>query len=248
MIGPILFQISSFRVYTHGFFLMLGVIIASIVLYWLANKFKYNKSIIFDLIIYTLLFGIIGARITYFILYRSRFESIMDLFKIWQGGLVSWGGFILGIIAATIVLKLYKEKILPWLDILLISSLLGLSIGRFGSFLSGELAGTPSQSILSISGVLPITLFESIYTLVIFLTLIAVCLKYKNIFSPGILSLDAIMLYSLGRFVIDFWRAEGVLTLGLSFGQIFSGAVFIASLILFLFIIMNLRRVKNAIS
>ena len=248
MIGPILFQISSFKVYTHGFFLMIGVILASIVLYLLANKFKYNKSIIFDLIIYTLLFGIIGARVTYFILYRSQFESISDLFKIWQGGLVSWGGFILGITAAAIVLKLYKEKILPWLDILLISSLLGLSIGRLGSFLSGELAGASIQSILSISGILPITLFESIYTLVIFLTLIVVCLKYKNIFTPGILSLDVIMLYSLGRFVIDFWRREKVLALGLSFGQIFSGAMFIASLILFIFIIMNLRRVKNAIS
>lgn len=248
MMGPILFQISSFKVYTHGFFLMLGAIIASIVLYWLANKFKYNKSIIFDLIIYTLLFGIIGARLTYFILYRAQFESALDLFKIWQGGLVSWGGFILGIAAAVVVLKLYKEKILPWLDILLISSLLGLSIGRFGSFLSGELAGTSSQSIFSISGILPITLFESIYNLIIFLTLIVVCLKYKNIFSPGILSLDVIMLYSLGRFIIDFWRAEEVMAFGLSFGQIFSGIVFIISLVLFLFTIMNLRRVKNAIS
>lgn len=248
MIRPILFQISSFKVYTHGFFLMLGAIFASIVLYWLADRFKYNKSIIFDLIIYTLLFGIIGARITYFILYRSQFESASDLLKIWQGGLVSWGGFILGIIAATIVLKLYKEKILPWLDILLISSLLGLSIGRLGSFLSGELAGVPSQSIFSILGILPITLFESIYNLIIFLTLIVVSLKYKNIFSPGILSLNVIMLYSLGRFIIDFWRTEEALALGLSLGQIFSGIVFIVSLILFSFTIMNFKREKNAIS
>lgn len=248
MVGPILFQISSFKVYTHGFFLMLSVVFAGIILYLLANKFKYNKEIIFDLIIYTLLFGIIGARITYFVLYRSQFDSTLDLLRIWQGGLVSWGGFILGIIAAVAILRIYKEKLLPWLDILLVSSLFGLSIGRFGSFLSGELAGVSSHSFLSISGFLPITLFESVYNLIIFLTLTAVYLKYKNIFSPGILSLDVIMLYSLGRFVIDFWRTEEVVALGLSLGQIFSAVVFIASLILFFFTIMNLKRVKNAIS
>jgi phosphatidylglycerol:prolipoprotein diacylglycerol transferase len=247
MIGPILFQISSFRVYTHGFFLMLGVIFASIVLYWLANKFKYNKSIIFDLIIYTLLFGIIGARITYFILYRSQFESALDLFKIWQGGLVSWGGFIFGIAAAAVVLRLYKEKTLPWLDILLVSSVLGLAIGRLGSFLSGELAGLPSSGTFAISGVYPITLYEAIFDFIIFLILIFICIKYKNVFNPGILSLDVIMLYSLGRFIIDFWRAEEALVLGLSLGQIFSAIVFIASFILFFIIITN-RRVKNAIN
>lgn len=248
MIGLTLIQIGTFRVYTHGFFLMLGVICAGIVLFLLVNKFNFNKGVIFDLIIYTLLFGIIGARITYFLLYSNQFTSLFDLFKIWQGGLVSWGGFILGIGAAVIVVKMYKEKVLPWLDILLISSLLGLAIGRLGSFLSGELAGLPYSGLLSISGMHPVTLYEAIYDLIIFVVLIIVYSKYKNLLNPGILALDVLILYSFGRFLIDFFRTESVFAFGLSLGQIFSAFILVISIVMFFIIIMKNRRATNDIT
>ena len=251
MIGPILFQIGSFKVYTHGFFVTIGVILASFVLYRLALKYHYNLSILFDLIIYTLFFGLLGARLTYFFLYRSQFENTVDILKIWQGGLVSWGGFIFGILAATVILSLAKEKILPWLDLLLVSSLLGLAVGRLGSFLSGELAGLPAKGFLAILGVYPVTLFESIYTFIVFLLLITLVLKFKSILPAGFLSLNVIMLYSLGRFVVDFWRAEPAMAFGLSLGQLFSLSMFTIALIIFIVLILQKRsqkRMTDAIS
>lgn len=247
MVGEILFQIGSLKVYTHGTGLVLGVIFSSFVLYKLANKNGLNKAVIFDLIIYSLFTGIIGARIAYFILYRSQFENVAGIAKIWEGGLVSFGGFILGIITAIIVLKIYKEKILPWLDLLLISSLIGMAIGRMGSFLSGELAGLPSSGATAILGVHPITLYESIFNLLIFIILAVLYLKFSKTAESGIFSLNVVMLYSLGRFIIDFWRDEETMALGLSLGQIFSGAVLIISLLLFIYIIFKNRRTLHAI-
>lgn len=233
MIGETFFEIGPLTIYTYGFFVMLAVLAASLMIYVLSKKAKLRKFVIFDLVIYTLLFGIIGARITFYALYSDQFSSFWEIFKIWQGGLVSWGGFILGVITATTVLKIYRENIFKWLDILAISSLLGLSIGRFGSFLSGELAGLPYSGPLSISGVYPITLYESLLLLVLFFVWLIFYLNFRSKTVPGIFGLEVLASYSLGRFLIDFFRQENDIFLGISFGQLFSITIVFLSIIVF---------------
>lgn len=249
MIGEVFFSIGSVHIYTYGFFVMLAVILASFIILVLCQKNNLTKGVIFDLIIYTLIFGIVGARITYYVLYSDQFESFWEIFKIWQGGLVSWGGFVTGFIAAIAVLKIYGEKILPWLDVLTIAGLSALAVGRLGSFLSGELAGLEYHGLFSVKGVYPITLYESLFLFVLFFVWLVVYLIYYKKIRSGFFTLGAIASYSFGRFLVDFLRQEDKIFLKLSLGQIFSLSVFILSLVLLiLFFRSNRKGPENVIT
>lgn len=233
MIGLIFFKIGGITVYTYGFFLVLAVLLASTAMLFFAKRSDKKTDYLLDYVVYTALFGIIGARILFYILYRDDFSNFVDIFKIWQGGLVSYGGFAAGIAAFILAVRASKEKILPWLDILAISSVLGLAIGRLGSFLSGETAGIASVGILSFAGAYPVTLFESIWDMAIFIILSFVYVKRQDKIMPGILTLETLMLYALGRFVIEFFRAESKIVLGLSGSQIFLTLIFLVSIGMF---------------
>lgn len=246
MIGFTLFKIGSVTIYTYGLFLVVGIILACVLMYYLARASEKKTEYILDYIVYTALFGIVGARLAFYILYHSQFTSFVDIFKIWQGGLVSYGGFIFGITAFILAVRSTKEKILPWLDILLISALLGLAIGRLGSFLSGEIAGISHTGFLSANGMYPITLFEAIWNFLIFIFLSVFYFRGHSSMKSGIIALESLMLYSLGRFFIEFFRAEDKVLIGLSLSQIILVFIFIISGILFASQVIGRKGERNA--
>lgn len=247
MIGITLFQIGNLTVYTHGFFLVMGIMLASFLMYYAAKRGSLPTEHLLDYIVYTVLFGIIGARVAFYLLYSQQFSNFIDLFKIWQGGLVSYGGFITGIIAFVLIVRSSKEKILPWLDILAISLLLGLAVGRFGSFLSGELAGLPSSGIFQVRGLFPVTLAEAFWNLALFVLLSVVYFRNNTKIKPGILTLEVLMLYAIGRFIIEFFRNDSTMVIGLSLSQLVLAVIFVTSIAIFIKLILIERKgAKNA--
>lgn len=221
---PTLFTLGSFTFTTHGLFAVLGIILGSVILYNLAKREKLKTDFLFDNIVYMVLSGIVGARITYFFLYRDQFSDLKEIFYLWNGGMVSYGGFILATITLVVFLRYQKEPILKWLDILAISFSFGLFWGRLGNVLAGEYAGYRSYGSFNIEGYIPVTLLEGIFVLIVFLVLLAMHIKNKfqidgQYFGVFMLS------YGLGRFVIDFWRDESLNIFGISLGQVVSLAV-----------------------
>lgn len=209
--NPVLFKIGSVNIYTHGLFLVLAVVAAGICLYLLAEHLWVTSSPVLDLIIYPVLFGIIGARLAYVVVYYSYLSSPLEIFKIWEGGLVSWGGFIMGLIAYVVVVKMYKLSIPLWLDMLAISAMLGVAVGRIGCFVSGELYGVPYTGLGNAGGIFPVTLAESVLALIVFFVLLIAFAKFHKSrsikSSSGIIFLEGALLYSGGRFVLDFLRS-----------------------------------------
>ncbi len=232
--GLVLFEIGPVTVYTHGFFLLLGVLAATTTVYFLAPFRDLDRSKIMDIVVYPLLAGLVGARITYFALYSNQFDSFWQVFRLWDGGLVSWGGFVFALVALYFVTKSLKTSYLKWLDLFMLSSFLGLAIGRFGSFLSGEYAGIPYEGMFAYAGVHPITLYQAFWNMLVFIILFIIFKNLKDLFDDGLIALEGLMLYSLGRFSIDFMRAESDLFWFLSLGQLVSLLVFVVSLIMFI--------------
>ena len=179
---------------------------------------------VFDLTVYSLLAGIIFARLTYFAVYRDQYSSWADLFRVWQGGLVSWGGFIVGISVYVVIVKLYREPIRRWLDLLAIGGLLGISIGRVGSFLSGEYAGKATSLPWSVQGLHPVTLYEAVILLLMFFLFLSLYLRRK-MKREGIFFALTILLYSLVRFGLDFVRSDRSFWLGLTMTQVTSAII-----------------------
>ncbi len=204
---PILFSLGKVNIYTHGTFLVVSVLISSYLMYVLAKFKKLNTELIFDLVVFGLLAGLLFARVSYFVFYRDQFSSVSEIFKIWQGGLVSWGGFLGAIITFLIILKLYKEPVAKWFDLISICAILALSIGRLGSYLSGELAGKSTHFFLSVNSLYPVTLYESIILFLLFMIFIYLYVKDK-IKHDGLLFAAVLVVYCLMRFALDFIRNE----------------------------------------
>jgi len=227
-----LLNLGGVTVYTHGTFLVVGVILSLLSILILAKKLNLNRMIVLDLVIYTTFFGIIGARILNYVLYSSTYESFWEIFYFWNGGLVSFGGFLFGALAFVAVLKIYKEKLFPWLDALAVSFLIGFAVGRLGSFLSGEAFGTTYNGFLSVNGTFPVTLVEFVWVLILFIISFLGLVKSKK--TNGEYFFGIIAIYALGRMVTDFGRVEADLILGLSLGQIVSLMMFLFSAFIYI--------------
>jgi phosphatidylglycerol:prolipoprotein diacylglycerol transferase len=197
-------------------FIALGVLISII----LAAK---KDKRVYDLAFYAVLFSLIGARLFYVI----ENNAFLDFYKFWNGGL-SWygaliGGF-LGVLYYTKKNKLdlwkYASELSPYLA-------LGIGIGRIGCFFNGCCYGIKSNLPWAVYylGELrhPTQLYLSAHGFLMFFTL----RKIKNNQFAWFL-----ILYAIGRFLIDFLRVYGTKYYGLALSQIISIFIFLIGIIL----------------
>ena len=130
-------------IHSYGVMIMIGFLLGLFVARWRARKVGMEPDHVTDLAIWALLGGIAGARILYIIEFPREFNSIADLFKIWKGGLVFYGGLIGAAIAAVFIIKRRRLQALNALDVLIPSVALGQAFGRIGCFLRGCCYGVP---------------------------------------------------------------------------------------------------------
>ncbi len=135
----ILFSVPGLGLKIYGFGLMLTLaMLASINLAaWRARREKLNGELIFDLAVWVLIGGLIGARLFFVIEYWKSFESVWDIFKVWNGGIVLYGSLIGGAIALIVYQRLRPFPFRPMLDAIAPSLALGVALGRIGCFLNG---------------------------------------------------------------------------------------------------------------
>src|ERR1019366_3919839 len=93
----------------------------------------------FDLGTWVIIASLIGARLFYALENYTEFQNghWFDAFKIWQGGLVFYGGLFGAIVAAVIWFRIDKWPMSYSFDLVAPYILLGHAIGRVGCFLNG---------------------------------------------------------------------------------------------------------------
>jgi len=145
----------------------------------------------------------------------------LDYFKIWNGGMISFGGLIGGLIFMGIYAYYKKLKILNYLDAFAVGIPLGMAIGRVGCYLIGDHLGkgtVMSWAILHYGQLThPVILYEIILLIGIFGLMLY--LRNKKL-KAGALFATYIFTYSIGRFIIDYARVEAVYY-GLTVAQYF---------------------------
>src|SRR3990167_8687603 len=122
---PILLAVGSLHIYSYGFMVSVGFLLGIIVAYILARKTFQKPDIIFDLSIFAMIGGIVGARLFYVIFYFNELKSPIEAFMIWNGGLVFYGGVALGTISLLLASKIYKMSPLEILDVATPATFLG---------------------------------------------------------------------------------------------------------------------------
>lgn len=228
---PILFSIGNVHFYTHGFFVALGILLGAFLVEYLAKKEKLETKNFFDNIVYVILIGLVGARLTYAVLYFNELTSFWQIFAIWQGGMVSYGGFLFGFLAFLYFFRESKDEFIEWLDLGILGLMLGLGIGRIGCFLNGDSGGVASSSFLAIRGFFPTQLLESIWCFILVVFGYVLWRKSKK---PGLVFPVILGLYGLGRFLIDFSRQETTVFWHLKSGQIADIVLIVVAFIVYL--------------
>ena len=142
---PVILEIGPIKIYSFGLMLVTAFYTCYGLLYLEMKRLKYDTEIASDIIFWSAVGGVLGAKIYYLIENLDR--TIQDpMGMIFSGsGLVFLGGLIGSIICVSVILK---NRNLPWYlfaDIIAPLIMIGYAIGRLGCFLVGDDYGLPSS-------------------------------------------------------------------------------------------------------
>ncbi len=245
---PVAFQFFSLELRWYSLAYILGILLG----WFLSKKIFINdakiKETFDDYLTYLIVGIVIGGRFGYVLFYNFDyyFNNIIDIFKIWQGGMSFHGGLLGVIIASILFAKKNNADAFNYLDVVSIVAPIGIFFGRIANFINSELYGIETSLPWAIKFIRiddlyrhPSQLYEAIFEgLVLFLILIYFRKRgYMNV--PGLISGLFLFFYSFFRFTIEFFRVPdqqlGYLFFNLTMGQIISILFFsIGSFLIFI--------------
>lgn len=231
------FNIFGFNVYYYSLCILLGVIVAYILITREGKKQGLPKEFISDLIFYTLIIGILGARVYYCVFNLDYYlANPSEILKIYNGGLAIHGGVIAGLIFVYFYTKKKNVSFIKILDIVAPAVIIAQSFGRWGNFFNQEAHGgiTTYQNLKNmhipefiINGMhiegkyyYPTFFFESIWCL-IGLMILMIARRNKNL-RKGFQIGFYFIWYGIGRFFIEAFRTDSLMFFGLKIAQIVS--------------------------
>ncbi|MCX8129446.1 MAG: prolipoprotein diacylglyceryl transferase [Clostridia bacterium] len=208
-IGPI-------TVYGYGLMIAIGIIAAYVVAEYRARKANLNHKRIFGLTIWCLVGGLIGAKFLYLITQIEEIVSNPKIIFALSDGFVVYGGIIGGILAGFLFCKKEKLNFLQYFDLAMPSVALAQGFGRIGCFLAGCCYGMRTTGIMGIefhesayapNGVrlIPTQLISSGLDFLHFFILIFFA---KRIKAHGQVAGLYLIFYSVGRFILEFFRGD----------------------------------------
>ncbi|RUL89174.1 prolipoprotein diacylglyceryl transferase [Tautonia sociabilis] len=135
----VLYEIPGTAIRIHGFGLMLflAFLAAMNLAAWLARRSKVDPNDVFDLAIWLIVGGLIGARGFYVLQHREAIDSFWDAFKVWEGGIVLYGSLIGAAAAFVLFWRVRRFPFRPMLDVAAPAMAVGVALGRIGCFLNG---------------------------------------------------------------------------------------------------------------
>lgn len=212
----------------------LCIIAGCLVAIWIAEK-RYvarggRAGAMADMAVWAIPFGIVGGRIYHVMtdpeLYFGTGRHVIDVVKVWEGGLGIWGAVAFGGVGAWIACRRYDIDFLKMADSLAPALLVAQAIGRFGNYFNQELFGRPTTVPwgLEIDPVHrptgyeqfatfhPTFLYEALWNLAAAALLIWIDRRFK--IEHGRLFALYLMLYTLGRGWIEMLRIDTVNHIG----------------------------------
>ena len=232
---PVAIQIFSIEIRWYSLAYIIGILLG-----WILSKRFFISNVELkekfdDFLTFVILGIIIGGRLGYVILYNPNYylDNLIDIFKIWEGGMSFHGGLIGVVLASIYFAKKNNQNFYIYLDVISIVAPIGIFFGRIANFINSELYGVETNVAWAVQFAQidnlyrhPTQLYEAFFEgIVLFLVL----LYFKNkSFSkrPGFISGIFLVFYSIFRFAIEFLRVPddqlGYLLFNLTMGQLIS--------------------------
>ncbi len=247
--NPII-DLGIISIHWYSILLFIAILIGSNLAIKEAKKHGFEEDFMVNLLFLGVIIGILGARI-YYVIFNFNYykDNLIEIFKVWNGGLAIHGGIIAGFI--TIATICYKKKVnlLKILDYLVVGLVIAQAIGRWGNFFNGEAHGAiTSLSYLEslhlpqfiIDGMYingsyytPTFLYESIWCLIGFI--IMIILRRKKFMKVGYLTSFYLVWYGVERFFVEGLRTDSLMFFSLRIAQLVSLVMIVIGIVIFIY-------------
>jgi phosphatidylglycerol:prolipoprotein diacylglycerol transferase len=233
---------------------MLGAVAAAFLAEREARRRGLPSDVVWDALIWVLIGGIVGARLWHvFTPPPSMVEQgittayylthPLDLINTRLGGVGIPGAIIGGGLALYLFTRRRKLNFGTWADIAAPALALGQAIGRWGNYVNQEVYGAPTNlpwgitidpahrlaEYADISRYHPLFLYESLWNLVNMGFLLWMSRRYADRLKPGDVFLTYLVIYPMGRFLMEFLRLDSAQVGGLNINQALSLVVALAA-------------------
>ena len=244
---PVAIQIFSIELRWYSLAYIFAILIG-----WILSKkfFILDKSVrekFDDFITYVILGIIIGGRLGYVLFYNFSYflDNLIEIFKIWQGGMSFHGGLIGIILVSFLFAKKNNQSPFQYLDIISIVAPIGIFFGRVANFINSELYGTETNVPWAVKFIRvdnlnrhPSQLYEAALEGIVLFLILLYFTRKKYLKIPGLISSLFLIFYSLFRFFVEIFRVPdeqlGYLLFNFTMGQIISFIFLIIGVYLFI--------------
>lgn len=257
----VLVDFGAFKIYWYSFLILVGVTIGIFLAIKEGRRCTLGGTYITDLCFYIIPLAVLGSRLYYVIFNFELYKNnLIDIFKIWEGGLAIYGGIIAAIIFIFYYAKKLEKDPLKTIDVLSASLILGQAIGRWGNFFNQEAYGIETtRELLESSHIpnfiidnmyingayhLPTFYYEFLWCLVGFIILMIIRYFIKNN-KIGLQTWTYFIWYGIGRFIIEGLRTDSLYIGIFRVSQIVSIILILIGIIGLIFIRKNNRYIEK---
>ncbi len=235
-------SIGPFTIHGYGLMIAIGIIAALFAGIKLAKVKNLNTDEIYNLLFVAVIGGFASAKLLYCIV---EFESFIEdpLSTLGSGGFVVYGGIIGGTFFCWLYTRIRKLSFFRYFDIILPSVAIAQAFGRIGCFLAGCCYGRETECFIGVTftnsdfapngvSLIPIQLISSA---ALFIMAVILILYAKKTNHPGSAGALYLIMYSIGRAVIEIFRNDYRGTIGfLSTSQFISIFILILGICIYL--------------
>jgi phosphatidylglycerol:prolipoprotein diacylglycerol transferase len=246
-VHPIAFQLGPLTIHWYGVMIALAFLTGL----WTATRRARRENLsgerIADVTLWIMFGAIAGARFVYVTTYwKSEFagQPFSEVFAIWNGGLVYYGGLIGAAVAGTIYLRWKKLPLWKTADVLAPSIALGSVFGRIGCLLNGCCYGRacnlpwaicfPADNPLHppTTPVHPTEIYDALLNFALYLFLAWLFRRKKF---DGQIFATYLICYAMTRSFVEYFRGDypvDHIHAGLTSAQLVSVPIFVAGIVL----------------
>ena len=244
-VDRVAFELFGKPIYWYGVIIMLGMVAAFVHAIIRSKREGFSSDDVLDIGIFTVLFGVLGARLYYVLttLDTHEYKTFIDVIAVWEGGLAIYGGIIGGCTALVLTAVYKKINPLKVMDAVGPGVMIAQAIGRWGNFMNGEAFGyeVPADSLLYpfrmglLSGYTetgnvmhyyhPTFLYESLWNIAGF---VLICFLYRKKKFNGQVALMYFTWYGFGRMFIEGLRTDSLYVGPFRISQVVGAVCFVA--------------------
>ena len=254
-------NIGFISIHWYSVILFIAILVGSNLAIKEAKRHGYDEEFMVNLLFLAVIIGIVGARLYYVIFNFDYYKAnLLEIFKVWNGGLAIHGGIIAGLIAIAVFCYKKQVNLLKILDYLVVGLILAQAIGRWGNFFNGEAHG-PVTSLAYLKSLylpqfiidgmyingnyyIPTFLYESVWCFLGFV--IMLILRRRKFMKIGYLTSFYLVWYGIERFFVEGLRTDSLMFFTLRVAQLVSLAMIVIGIALFVYSLKKENKYKGS--